>query len=100
VEEHRRRRDWTKIGPLEPAVVPDQSARAGGPGAADTIGAPGPNGLPKGEYGRIGISIHRADPRIVVVSVEQGYRYNASTAYVERRAGIYRSEDHGETWRG
>jgi photosystem II stability/assembly factor-like uncharacterized protein len=89
---------WRKIGPLAGGRIPDAAARAGGPAAADTLGAPGPNGLPRGEYGRIGISIHRADPRIVYVSVEQGRRYNASTAYVERRAGLYRSEDHGETW--
>ncbi len=56
------------------------------------------NGLPTGEKGRIGISIYRTDPRIVVVSVEQGWQYNASTAYGERRAGVYRSEDKGETW--
>ncbi len=56
------------------------------------------DGLPDGEVGRIGISVYRADPRIVYVSVEQGYRYNASTAYNERRAGVYRSEDKGESW--
>lgn len=56
------------------------------------------NGLPEGEVGRIGISIYRSDPRIVYVSIEQGLRYNASTAYLERRAGIYRSEDRGESW--
>ncbi|MEZ4415276.1 MAG: hypothetical protein R3E10_05945 [Gemmatimonadota bacterium] len=56
------------------------------------------NGLPSGELGRIGISIYRSDPRIVYVSVEQGERYNASTAYEQRRAGIYRSEDKGSTW--
>jgi photosystem II stability/assembly factor-like uncharacterized protein len=56
------------------------------------------NGLPTGDIGRIGISIYRADPRIVYVSVEQGLRYNASTAYGERLAGIYRSEDRGESW--
>ena len=54
--------------------------------------------LPEGDLGRIGISIYRTDPRIVYVSVEQGFRYNASTAYNERRAGIYRSEDKGESW--
>ncbi len=58
------------------------------------------NGLPGGEYGRIGISIYRKDPRIVYVSVEKGYRFNASTAYVApaEDAGIFRSEDRGETW--
>jgi hypothetical protein len=65
---------------------------------ADTIGSAGPNGLPIGEWGRVGISIHRADPRIVYASIEQGYRFNASTAYTQRLAGIYRSEDRGETW--
>lgn len=56
------------------------------------------NGLPTGDIGRIGITIYPRDPRILYVSVEQGERYNASTAYEQRVAGIYRSEDHGETW--
>ncbi|MFC1500380.1 WD40/YVTN/BNR-like repeat-containing protein [Candidatus Zixiibacteriota bacterium] len=55
-------------------------------------------GLPDGDKGRIGISIFRRDPRIVYVCVEQGWQYNASTAYGERRAGVYRSDDRGETW--
>ncbi|MYK89391.1 MAG: hypothetical protein F4018_14235 [Acidobacteria bacterium] len=92
----RRRRPWGFHG--------------GGPGSAlyrsadggdtwDRLSGPGiARGLPDGILGRIGISIYRSDPRIVYVSVEQGYRYNASTAYTERRAGIYRSEDRGDTW--
>ena len=56
------------------------------------------NGLPSGELGRIGISIYRKNPNVVYVSVEQGLRYNASTAYEERKAGIYRSDDKGATW--
>ncbi len=57
------------------------------------------NGLPAGEYGRIGISVYRADPRIVYVTIEQGDRYTASTSYEgERYAGVYRSEDGGESW--
>lgn len=55
-------------------------------------------GLPEGDYGRIGIAIYRGDPRTLYVSVEQGWQYNASTAYGERRAGVYRSDDRGETW--
>jgi photosystem II stability/assembly factor-like uncharacterized protein len=57
------------------------------------------NGLPSGDMGRIGITVYRRDPRILYVSIEQGFRYNASTAYTERRAGIYRSNDRGATWR-
>ncbi|HVE80428.1 MAG TPA: hypothetical protein VNA89_16305 [Gemmatimonadaceae bacterium] len=56
------------------------------------------SGLPPGELGRIGISVYPRDPRVVYVSVEQGWRYNASTAYTTRRAGVYRSTDRGETW--
>ncbi len=56
------------------------------------------NGLPTGEIGRIGLEIYRSDPRIVYAIVEQGERYNASTAYEQRAAGIYRSEDRGESW--
>ncbi len=82
----------------------------GGPGSAlyrsmdggdtwERLSGPGVDrGLPQGALGRIGISVYRRDPRIVYVSVEQGFRYNASTAYTERRAGIYRSEDRGDTW--
>ncbi len=56
------------------------------------------NGLPDGDKGRIGISIYRKNPDIVYVCVEQGFQYNASTAYNERKAGVYRSEDKGATW--
>ncbi len=55
-------------------------------------------GLPSGEYGRIGIAVWRKNSSVVVVSIEQGARYNASTAYVERKAGLYRSDDKGATW--
>ena len=55
-------------------------------------------GLPAGEFGRIGISVYRKNPSVVYASIEQGLRYNASTAYEERKAGIYRSDDRGETW--
>jgi photosystem II stability/assembly factor-like uncharacterized protein len=57
------------------------------------------NGLPEGEYGRIGIAVYRKDPSIVYVSIEQGTRYNASTAYINRKAGLYRSNDRGRSWR-
>jgi len=57
------------------------------------------NGLPSGEYGRIGIALYRKDPRTVIVSIEQGTRYNASTAYINRKGGLYRSNDAGRTWR-
>lgn len=56
------------------------------------------NGLPAGEYGRIGIAIYRRDPRTVYASIEQGERYTASTNYEEPKAGLYRSQDAGETW--
>jgi hypothetical protein len=35
---------------------------------------------------------------VLVVSIEQGARYNASTAYIQRKAGLYRSDDKGATW--
>ncbi len=56
------------------------------------------NGLPTGDVGRIGLTIYRRDPRILYASIEQGERYNASTQYQKPVAGIYRSEDRGETW--
>ena len=57
------------------------------------------NGLPDGEYGRIGIAVYRKDPSIVYASIEQGTRYNASTAYINRKGGLYRSNDRGRSWR-
>ncbi len=104
------------IDPAEPSVIYAASYQrrrrpfgfhGGGPGSALWKSTDGGEtwkklrkGLPGGEYGRIGISIYRKDPRIVYVSVEQGWRFNASTAYVrpDTSAGIFRSEDRGETW--
>lgn len=78
----------------------------GGPGAALWKSTDGgetfhklTNGLPPGEYGRIGISIYRKDPKIVYVCVEQGSGYNASTEYAVYEAGVFRSEDKGESWK-
>jgi photosystem II stability/assembly factor-like uncharacterized protein len=44
-------------------------------------------GLPSGDYGRIGLDVCRSRPEVVYALVE-----NANS-------GIYRSEDKGETWR-
>ena len=57
------------------------------------------NGLPQGDYGRISIAVYRNNPQIVYISIEQGLRYTASTSYEQRKAGIYRSENKGESWK-
>ena len=92
----RRRRPWGFHGGGPGSGLYKSSD--GGESWTELTGEGLDNGLPEGELGRIGISIYRSEPRIMYVSVEQGFRYNASTAYGERRAGIYRSEDHGQTW--
>ncbi len=56
------------------------------------------SGLPDGDFGRIGISIYRKNPSIVYISLEQGFQYNASTAYTKRKGGVYRSENGGESF--
>ncbi|MFN8574272.1 MAG: hypothetical protein U0132_19635 [Gemmatimonadaceae bacterium] len=56
-------------------------------------------GLPTTQLGRIGISIYRKDPHVVYLCVEQGERYTSSISYDKRLAGIFRSDDKGETWR-
>ncbi len=38
------------------------------------------NGLPGGEYGRIGISVYRKNPNIVYISIEQGFRQRLDRA--------------------
>jgi photosystem II stability/assembly factor-like uncharacterized protein len=56
------------------------------------------SGLPAGDKGRIGIALARTDPRVVYVCIEQGSRYDGVSAYAERKGGVYRSADRGETW--
>jgi photosystem II stability/assembly factor-like uncharacterized protein len=65
------------------------------------------NGLPSGPIGRVGLSVFRRDPRILVAMVEHGYqppaqldgRPNPEYADMTRLGtGIYRSEDGGATW--
>ena len=45
-------------------------------------------GLPKGQYGRIGIAMSAADSKRVYVLVDN-----------ETKAGVYRSDNNGKTWR-
>lgn len=53
------------------------------------------NGLPGGETGRIGLAIHRRNPRILMAIVEAERRTDLTVP----GSGIYRSEDAGESWR-
>lgn len=92
----RRRRPWGFHGGGPGSAL--WTSTDGGSTWSSITNAGLDNGLPTGEMGRIGISIYRTDPNIVYVSVEQGERYNASTAYEQREAGVYRSEDRGQTW--
>ena len=64
-------------------------------------------GLPEGPLGRIGFSIHRKDPRILVAIVEHGYQPprlvngqpNPDYTDLSRLgSGMYRSEDAGASW--
>ncbi len=52
-------------------------------------------GLPSGRTGKIGLSIFRRDPKILVASVEAATSNDPSAP----GNGIYRSEDAGLTWR-
>lgn len=59
-------------------------------------------GLPEGDIGRIGISVYRTDPKIVMAIVEHGFQPRRGSEEYEDMSklgtGIYRSEDGGETW--
>ena len=46
------------------------------------------NGLPKGDLGRIGLDLYRADSRVVYAVIEAS----------GRESGVYRSTDRGDTW--
>src|SRR5688572_9426814 len=60
------------------------------------------NGLPTGDIGKIGLTVYRKDPRIVMAIVEHGFQPRPNDAdYADMKklgSGIYRSEDGGATW--
>jgi len=60
------------------------------------------NGLPDGPIGRIGISIYRNNPQIIMAIIEHGYQPERGTPEYKDLSmlgtGIYRSEDGGESW--
>ncbi len=57
------------------------------------------NGLPA-RTGRIGLDVHAEDPRIVYAVVEssEGGWFASTWSNFQREGGVFRSEDHGETW--
>jgi photosystem II stability/assembly factor-like uncharacterized protein len=67
------------------------------------------NGLPEGDTGKIGLSIYRSDPKIIMAMVEHGFQprerlRNGSpnpdyTDMTKLGSGVYRSEDGGESWK-
>lgn len=61
------------------------------------------NGLPPGETGKIGLAVAPSNPRVLMAHVEAAYQPPQSDSVNYRDmaklgAGIYRSEDGGETW--
>lgn len=56
------------------------------------------NGLP-GRTGRIGLSVHRKDPRVVysIVQSDEGGQSGIDQVH-SKRGGIFRSDDGGATW--
>jgi photosystem II stability/assembly factor-like uncharacterized protein len=59
-------------------------------------------GLPTGKTGKIGLAIARSNPKIVMAHVEAEFQPEPNTPdfadMTKIGAGIYRSEDGGETW--
>ncbi|HSL68929.1 MAG TPA: hypothetical protein VK864_01740, partial [Longimicrobiales bacterium] len=60
------------------------------------------SGLPSGPTGKIGLAIHRKNPRVLVAIVEHGFQPQRNSPDFNDMAklgsGIYRSEDGGATW--
>ena len=60
------------------------------------------NGLPSGDTGKIGISLYRQNPEILMAIVEHGFQPERGDAAFEDMSrlgtGMYRSEDGGATW--
>ena len=61
------------------------------------------HGLPDGDTGRIGLSIYRKNPKILMAIIEHGFQpTNDDPDYGDMGkigTGIYRSEDGGRNWR-
>lgn len=59
-------------------------------------------GLPEGDLGRIGLSIYRDNPQIVMAIVEHGFQPRPNDEDYQNMeklgTGIYRSEDGGQSW--
>ncbi|UCD24035.1 MAG: hypothetical protein JSW51_13555 [Gemmatimonadota bacterium] len=60
-------------------------------------------GLPEGDMGRIGLDIYRGDGNLVLAVVEADARdpsrgFGSQGQSGERKTGVYRSTDRGETW--
>ncbi|UCG86345.1 MAG: hypothetical protein JSW71_20985 [Gemmatimonadota bacterium] len=61
------------------------------------------NGLPEGDKGRIGLDVYRRDGNLVYAVVEADKRdpsrgFGGGGPQTERKSGVYRSTDRGETW--
>ncbi len=63
------------------------------------------DGLPEGDKGRIGLDIYRSDGNLVYAVVEadtrdptRGFQFGGGGAPQERKSGVYRSSDRGDTW--
>jgi photosystem II stability/assembly factor-like uncharacterized protein len=60
-------------------------------------------GLPEGDMGRIGLDIYRGDGNLVLAVIEADARdpsrgFGSQGPASERKSGVYRSTDRGETW--
>ena len=61
------------------------------------------DGLPEGDKGRIGLAVYRGDGNVVFALVEAdprapGQGFGGGPPERERKNGVYRSTDRGETW--
>ncbi len=59
-------------------------------------------GLPQGDTGRIGLTLYRSNPKIVMAIVEHGFQpAETHPDYADMTklgSGVYRSEDGGKSW--
>ena len=59
-------------------------------------------GLPTGPTGKIGLAVSRGNPKVVMAHVEHGFQPAQNSPdfadMTKLGAGVYRSEDGGETW--
>ena len=88
---HVRRPPWSAYAPIDGAGSGLYRSQDAGKTWARLDG----NGLPQGDWGRVGVDVAPDGKRVYALIVLQ---LSSQTPAQDRRSGLYRSDDGGNTW--